>query len=262
MQYSRSWGVCVHVHRYFEKGEASVDCTLDPPTEMNDVKCCKPHYSHSCSRVSLPTFTLQGVHLTHLRLQCARKIHFMILLQSVWLPSWVNISSFIIPKRTTSSGQQPKRGLLRHLICVSCQYQEESSSNRSSVTSLKFLTLDYVMRSQLLQTKLCKLVEDSKDRTHQSMKSLFEISFHNWSFCLKLNSVIYPSAHIMEHQRSIKPDFNIFCIHFCVTVHCRGLLRYLLCFFWKGFLRSLQFTFLYVSAFALKTKEKCRIAIS
>jgi len=74
--------VC-YAHRYFELGEASADGTLDLPTEMNDVRCCKPHYSHSCSRVSLPAFTLQGDHLTYLHLPCAHKIHFTILLQSV-----------------------------------------------------------------------------------------------------------------------------------------------------------------------------------
>lgn len=95
-------GVCVYAHRYFELGEASVECTLDLATEMNDVRCCKPHYSHSCSRVSLPTFILQGDHLTHLHLQRANKIHFKILLQSAWLPPWVNISSFMNSKKNNT----------------------------------------------------------------------------------------------------------------------------------------------------------------
>lgn len=79
MQCSCSW--CVFRHSYSQLEEDSVDCILDLPAAMNDVRCCKPHYFHSWSKVSLPTFTLQRDHLTHLHLQCAHKIHFMTLLQ-------------------------------------------------------------------------------------------------------------------------------------------------------------------------------------
>lgn len=101
VQYNCSW--CVYepfyAHRYFE---VSVDCTLDLPAEMNDARYCKPHYSHSCNRLSLPVFTLKRYHLTHLHLQCSHKMYFMTLLQSVWFPPRVNLSSFINSKKNNT----------------------------------------------------------------------------------------------------------------------------------------------------------------